>query len=208
MHDAALTTNAAALFRLLHRFPGFYLVGGTALALQIGHRVSVDLDCFTEQPLPAELLARVKRVFHSSSIAVTYRAPDQLHLIVHGVQVTFFHYMYPVLDPFVRLHNTPLCSIREIAAMKAFAIGKRIAYKDYVDWYFLLAEQHVTLAEVVRHAKQKFGADFNDRLFLGQLVSLDDVPTQKVDFLREAPSRNDIARFLQRAVKVFGASRP
>lgn len=87
--------------------------------------------------------------------------------------------------------------------MKAFAIGKRMSYKDYVDWYFLLKEHYVELTDVITHAKQKFGNDFNDRLFLGQLVSLTEVPTQKIDFLRDEVDREIITKFLEITVKEF-----
>ena len=96
-----------------------------------------------------------------------------------------------------------IATVREIAAMKALAVGKRLAYKDYVDWYFLLNEEHVDLREVIASAKKKFEDDFNDRLFLGQLVSLEDISTQKIDFLREEISRNTIAAFLKRTVRQF-----
>ena len=92
---------------------------------------------------------------------------------------------------------------------KKFAVGKRLAYKDYVDyvdyvdWYFLLNEKHVDLREVIASAKKKFEDDFNDRLFLGQLVSLEDIPTQKIDFLREEISRSTIAAFLKKTVRQF-----
>ena len=203
MHDDALTKDGARLFPLLSKFEGFYLVGGTALALQIGHRLSVDFDMFSASPLAGRLLERVKKVFVSASISVTYRAPDQLSLTINGIKATFFHYPYPTVNPLVEYRGVALASIDEIAAMKAFAIGKRLAYKDYVDWYFLLKEKHVSLAEVIAIAEKKYGGDFNDRLFLGQLVSLDDIPTQKIEFLRGPVDRETIIQFITQEVRNF-----
>ena len=60
MHEQVLTKEAAALVPLLRRFRGYYLVGGTALALQIGHRISVDFDLFSSKELPRRQLARLK----------------------------------------------------------------------------------------------------------------------------------------------------
>ena len=91
----------------------------------------------------------------------------------------------------------------EIAAMKAFAIGKRIAYKDYVDWYFLLSEGHVNIRQVIALARKKYGNDFNDRLFLGQLASLGDVPTQRINFLKDEVRRETIEKFLKKTVKEY-----
>lgn len=201
MHEQALTDKAAALFPSFRRFNDFYLAGGTALALQIGHRRSVDFDFFSEKAFPAGILAKTKRVFSGRPLRVTYQAPEQLNLVIDGVHVTFFAYPYPLVDAFVPWQSIPLASVLEIALMKAFSIGKRLSYKDYVDWYFLLKENHVALPEVLSRAKRKFGNDFNDRLFLGQLVSLEDVPDQKIDFLRNAVRRATVETTLRKTVK-------
>lgn len=203
MHAEALTKTAASLFPRFSRFKDFYLVGGTALALHIGHRISVDFDFFSTKPLPLRLLPEIKHVFDNSIITLTYRAPEQLNLIVDAVKCTFFSFEYPLVDPLTLYKKVPLASIRELAAMKAFSIGKRLSYKDYVDWYFLLQEEHVKLSEIIHIAKKKFGGDFNDRLFLGQLVSLEDVPVQKIDFLRHKIDRKTIQKFLEDTVRHY-----
>ncbi len=203
MHEEALTKKAADLLPLFKKFKGFYLVGGTALALQIGHRISVDFDFFTSDKLSSAILQQVKRVFSGHSISVTYRAPEQLNTLIDNVKTTFLCYPYPIVDEHIKYKMVSIATVLEIAAMKAFAVGKRLTYKDYVDWYFLLNEEHVDLREVIARAKKKFKDDFNDRLFLGQLVSLEDIPTQKIDFLREEISRNTIAAFLKKTVRQF-----
>jgi hypothetical protein len=203
MHEEALTKESARVFPQLSRLKGMYLAGGTALALQIGHRLSIDFDFFSQESLPSNPLAKVKRVFENSSIEVAYRAPDQLNVFIDGVKLTLFHYPYPVIDDFVVWHNVSLASIREIAAMKAFSIGKRLSYKDYIDWYFLLKEKHADLSDVIDHAKKKFGADFNDRLFLGQLVTFEDITPQKIDFLRDEIKWDATQNFLREAVRDF-----
>ena len=67
MHREVLTKQAAELFSLLNRFSGFYLAGGTALALQIGHRVSVDFDLFSDNDIEPSLLPRVQRAFSDAA---------------------------------------------------------------------------------------------------------------------------------------------
>ncbi|TSC78389.1 MAG: hypothetical protein G01um101433_265 [Parcubacteria group bacterium Gr01-1014_33] len=203
MHEEALTKEATALLPLFRRFEGYYLVGGTALALQIGHRISVDFDFFSSKELPPHLLQRVKRVFSEYPIVVTYAAYEQLNLVINGVKATFFYYEYPVQERFNIYKGIPLASVPEIAAMKAFSIGKRIAYKDYVDWYFLLHEGRGDITHIIALAQKKYGNDFNDRLFLGQLASLKDVPTQKIDFLKDEVKRETIENFLKKTVKEY-----
>lgn len=203
MHDEVLTKEAASILPSFGRFENFYLVGGTALALQIGHRISVDFDFFSSVPLPDGLLRKIKRVFENRQISVTYSAPEQLNLVIEGVKVTFFSYPYPNIYPLIPYRKINLVSVEEIALMKAFSIGKRLSYKDYVDWYFLLRGKHVFLEKVIAGAQKKFGADFNDRLFLGQLVSMEDVPVQKIDFLKEEISKESLAEFLESEVVAF-----
>ena len=203
MHDNALTKEGAALLPLFARFKRFYLVGGTALALQIGHRRSVDFDMFTQEPLSPRFREQVRRVFASQKTVLTYRSPEQLNFEINGVKTTFFHFPYPVIEPLVSYRSVPLASVREIAAMKALAVGKRLSHKDYIDWYFLLKGRHVTLPEVIALSEKKFDGDFNDRLFLGQLASFSDVSTQEIDFLQDAVGRETIEKFLAQTVKEF-----
>lgn len=202
MHAEVLTAPAAALVPALAKFKSFYLVGGTALALQIGHRRSVDFDLFSSESFPPRLLDRVKRAL-TPPPALTYRSAEQLNLIANEVKITFLFYPYPVIEPLLSYRGLTLVGVRELAAMKAFSIGKRLSYKDYIDWYFLLKEKHVELPEVIALAQKKFGGDFNDRLFLGQLVSLADVPTQPIDFLRGEVERSQISEYLEQTVKEF-----
>ncbi|OGY78636.1 MAG: hypothetical protein A3B74_04635 [Candidatus Kerfeldbacteria bacterium RIFCSPHIGHO2_02_FULL_42_14] len=203
MYDSALTKKASDLFPKFRRFKNFYLVGGTALALQIGHRLSVDFDFFTRESLPKNLLSRVKQIFTDSSFHVTYRSPEQLNVFINEVKITFFQYEYPIVQQLVKYKNIPMASTLEIAAMKAFAIGKRLSYKDYIDWYFLLKEKHVNLKQVIQLANKKFGGDFNDRLFLGQLVSMTEIPVQKIIFLKDKPSQKRVHNYLKKIVKDY-----
>jgi len=204
MYEEALIKEAKKLFPRFGKFSDFYLVGGTALALQIGHRISFDFDFFSENELPTGLLQKIKRIFPGSAAEVIYKeAGEQITLSLDGVKTTFFHYPYPVIDKFVEYQGVPLATVREIAAMKAFSIGKRLSYKDYIDWYFLLSEKHVSLRQVIKLADKKFNGDFNARLFLGQLVSVADVPTQKIDFLRDAIDKKTVQNFFEKTVRNF-----
>src|SRR3989338_8551500 len=166
IYEEALIKEAARLFPKFNQFKDFYLVGGTALALQIGHRISVDFDFFSKEELPADLLRKVRRTFPKIPIKTTYHVLEQLNILVDGIKTTFFYYPYPLVKQTALYKGVPMASIPEIAAMKAFSIGKRLSYKDYVDWYFLLSKRHVTLPDVIRLAKSKFKDEFNDRLFL------------------------------------------
>jgi len=95
----------------------------------------------------------------------------------------------------------PLLSVREIAATKAYTIGRRGTYKDYTDLYFILSEQHTTLTNIIDVAEKKFGVEFNSRLFLEQLVFLDDVEDTDIQFLKTAITRSELLNFFEANIR-------
>jgi hypothetical protein len=171
------------LFPKLGAFRDFYLAGGTALALQLGHRVSVDFDLFHEASIDDALLSVVKQVLVGSSVETAINNPDELTVFVRGVKVTFLSYPFPVLQRFVRADGIKMLSIKEIGATKAYTIGRRGTYKDYVDLYFILSGAHATLDEIIQMADRKFTREFNSRLFAEQLLFMDDIRDYAIKFL-------------------------
>jgi hypothetical protein len=201
MHTEALTDQAKQLLPLLSSFEGFYLAGGTALALQIGHRISVDFDLFTPNEIPHTLLPKVKRVFADSSVLVSVDNPDELTGFANDVKITFLRYPYPAVLNLVSHEGLSMLSVKEIAATKAHTIGRRGSYKDYADLYFVLKEQYTSLNEIIDIANRKYGNDFNGRLFLEQLVYWDDIVATQIRFLTEQVTKEQIADFLVREIK-------
>lgn len=201
MHKEALTKEGETLFPLLGAFDDFYLAGGTALALQIGHRVSVDFDLFSGFAIPPALLPKVKRVFEASSIRTVINNPKELTVLVDDVKVTFLSYPFPVVAPLVSTDGVRLLSVKEIATTKAYSIGRRGTYKDYVDLYFILKDQYTTLEELISMAERKFDGEFNSRLFaeqlLEQLLFMDDIGDHKIEFLGTQVGPSDVLSFFK-----------
>src|SRR3984893_9654839 len=197
MHREVLTKQALELFGSLSRFDGFYLAGGTALALQIGHRVSVDFDLFSNEDIPQSLLAKVRRVFPDATLSPVVNDAGELTVLVDGVKLTFLKYPFPVIEPLTTVAGLQLLSVKEIAATKAYTIGRRGALKDYVDLYCTMEERHASLADIIALAEQKFAAEFNSRLFLEQLVFLDDIEDADIVFLRAPVGREDLSTFFR-----------
>ena len=196
MHHEALTKEGKRLFPRLNRFTDFYLAGGTALALQIGHRVSVDFDLFSAKPLEKSLLPKIKRIFADELAAVLVNNPGELTLTVAGVKCTFLNYPFPILEPLVTVNELSLLSPAEIAATKAYSVGRRGEYKDYIDLYFLLNGKYTSLDKIIDLANRKYGAEFNDRLFLEQLLYLDDVEEMEIVMIeRPLPSKKELLDF-------------
>lgn len=200
MHKEALTKQGAALFPLLSAFDGFYLAGGTALALQLGHRVSVDFDFFSPDEISKTLLRKVTQVFGTYPISPVVNNRDELTVLVGEVKATFLSYPFPVIDPFIVLSGLKLLSIREIGSTKAYSIGRRGTYKDYVDLYFILHGGYANLTEIIQMAEKKFGAEFNSRLFTEQLLFMDDIEDYKIEFLGVPVTPAEIQKVFKREI--------
>jgi hypothetical protein len=116
----------------------FYLAGGTALALHIGHRPSIDFDWFIATLGEPEALLQRLRAFEIAFI-VQSLATETVYLDIDTVQVSFIGYDYPLLQsPTVCQHGAKLAHTDDIACMKLSAIGSRGSRKDFVDLHFMI----------------------------------------------------------------------
>ena len=170
----------------------YYLVGGTAIALYIGHRRSIDFDLFKPSPI------NHKRNLDKISAApfehlVTRRVTEQMNLIINDVKVTFFQYPFPIepTTKFDKYFRMP--SLLQLAAMKAYALGRRSKWKDYVDLYFILHD-HFSIADISACATRIFGELYSEKLFRSQLCFFEDIDyTEAVDWLiPDHPSEEEI----------------
>jgi predicted nucleotidyltransferase component of viral defense system len=187
MHSEILSDNQKELLPLMAQFRReYYLVGGTAIALYLGHRRSIDFDLF--KPSAINHKRNLDKIAASSfTHAVTRRVSEQMNLVVNDVKVTFFQYPFPI-DPTAKFENCfRLPPLLQLAAMKAYALGRRSKWKDYVDLYFLLLD-HFTIADISAVATQIFGDLYSEKMFRSQLCYFDDVDyTEAVDWLIPNP---------------------
>jgi len=196
MHQEVLTGRQFELLPLVGSFArDFYLAGGTAIALTIGHRRSIDFDLFTGKPLQA---LRIKNQFKATNIhyKVIHEAFDQIHLMVDDVKLTFFNFPYevPAVKSFESILRMP--DLLTLSAMKALALGGRAKWKDYVDMYFIL-RYHYDLQAVENKAAELFPEAFSAKLFRQQLTYFKDIDyTEKVIFLKENPADENIREYL------------
>jgi len=114
---------------------GFYLAGGTGLALHLGHRRSEDLDFFASQAFEEEPL--IQRLQKLSGFSLASKSPSSVHAAVHGTNLSFLAYAYPVLYPFETYVGVSVADPRDIACMKISAIASRGTRRDFVDLYAL-----------------------------------------------------------------------
>jgi hypothetical protein len=138
---------------------GFYLAGGTAVALQLGHRESVDFDWFTPSSLDDPLAFAGFLQSHGVALTAPKVAPGTLHGRVDGVRCSFLSYRYPLLTPALRAEEyaCDLASLTDLACMKLAAIAQRGARKDFLD-IAVIANTGLTLPQMLDLYRQKYGA--------------------------------------------------
>lgn len=133
-------------------FHDMRLVGGTALALQYGHRNSIDLDFFGELEASNDDILSVLNQFNELEVL---KQSDKIKIYkINGVKVDFVSYEYPWLDEVVREDGIRLASPKDIGAMKIYAAEGRGSRKDFIDIYYLL--KRFSLKELLSFYKSKY----------------------------------------------------
>ncbi len=166
LHTATVAPDTLGLLTELMQKPylhGFNLVGGTALSLQIGHRISIDLDMFTTEPFDTiELKAKLEDDF--PVFQVLLESQNTLITTINDIKVDFIRFKYGFSYPIRLEKGIRLVNIKDIAPMKLDAITGRRRKKDFFDLYFLLKNnslselldlyqakyQHTTLFHVIK----------------------------------------------------------
>ena len=160
-------SSTLELLKKLQRLPVLEqtrLVGGTALALQLGHRKSIDLDFFGTVDCEAEYLR--ESIAGIASLTILKESPHIHIYIVDGIKVDIVNYKYPWLDDVVLEQGLRLASVSDIAAMKITAIIGRGTKKDFIDIAFLL--HHFSLEEILHF----YAAKYNDSSVFMAMKSL------------------------------------
>lgn len=194
MHKEVLNDKQLELLPVMASFrKEYYLVGGTAIALHIGHRRSIDFDMF--KPSAINHKKNLDRITQAGyPCTVTRRVTEQMNLIVNEVKVTFFQYPFPInpTEKFETYFKLP--SLLQLAAMKAYALGRRSKWKDYVDLFFLLKE-HFSIEEISQCATGIFGELYSEKMFRAQMCYFEDVDyTEVVDYLIPNPPPDEEIR--------------
>jgi len=176
LHKDSFIVNPAT-FKLIQQLQAlpelnkFYLVGGTALALQLGHRNSIDIDLFTQNDFTPESL--LKLLEQDFPIEPSFTTKSTLLSIINNIKVDFICHAYPLVLPPITEEGITFLSLQDLAAMKLNAIsnsGKRI--KDFIDVYFLL--EHFSLHEMIEFYSAKYPR-FNPLIPLKAINYFDDI---------------------------------
>jgi len=190
-----------ALFKLMPFFKlDGLLSGGTSLMLQIPVRKSYDFDLFFPFEIPENFSRKVSFIF-DSNIKVLINTTDELTIIADNllkISFIFFpfkrKYKAEVIDNFINL-----ASYKDNCSDKAYVIGRRPEYRDYVD-LFVILKNGFSLKKIISDAKEKFGGEFSEKLFLSQLIYFDDLKDFTVEYIKDAYNRKEIESFFRQIV--------
>jgi hypothetical protein len=158
-HWEAITPNARDLLTILGRMPilgSFYLAGGTALALRLGHRVSQDLDLFANVEVLDDNLRHsiIENLRQGHKVDPLQDSVLGLVLQVDEQPISFFSYGYPLLAPTDQVSDVQVASILDIGLMKLDAVAGRGTRKDFYDLFFIAF--HIPLDELFARSADKY----------------------------------------------------
>ena len=156
-HPEVLTHEAKQVIsKLSYVIPQtFYMAGGTCLALQLGHRISIDFDFFTQEEFSensrTQLINKLKNL---GSFEIIENKEGTLHARLNNVQLSFFYYPYKLLKPTVSWQKIRLAQLEDIAPMKLNAIIGRGSKKDFIDLFMI--SKKIRLKKIFALCVKKF----------------------------------------------------
>ncbi|OQY28742.1 MAG: hypothetical protein B6244_06165 [Candidatus Cloacimonetes bacterium 4572_55] len=197
MHKEILIKKQIELLPLIKLFKkDFYLVGGTAIGLQIGHRRSIDFDLFNTKKLRRKhLVNKIEKQGYTID-KIIYGDIDELTMRINSVKITFFNFPYRIIPDIDLEDIIEMPTLLDLSAMKVYALGFRSKWKDYVDMYFILRD-HYPLNTIITRTREIFGNAFNAKLLREQLCYFDDIDYREpVVYMGPGPTDREIKDFL------------
>lgn len=158
LHLETVATSTLELLNELQKLDSLRatrLVGGTALSLQYGHRISVDLDLFAYN-LDADFITIISEIKNKGyTIDIRKQTSSILIAMIENIKVDVVNYPYPWIDYSIKEENIVMATDKDIAAMKLSAITNRGTKKDFIDLYYLL--KHYSLEQMLSFYTTKYG---------------------------------------------------
>lgn len=197
-----LSEKAKQTFSILEKQPfleNFYLAGGTALALQIGHRISIDLDFFTEKDFSEADLA--EKLSHLGEFFLEKKAENSLIGTIDAVKLSFLGYKYPLLRPLKKISLINAADILDIACMKIDAIASRGTKRDFIDVYFIV-KNFYPLLEILKQFEIKYSAvNYNMVHVKKSLVFFEDAEIDPMPQMLAQVSWEEVRKFFENEVE-------
>ena len=164
MHTEILRPDQDTVLKKLGRVAdeyGFYLAGGTALALHFGHRRSDDFDWFTQAMIDDPQMLEMNLREQGLTLTEQQISPGTLHAVFDTVHVSFLEYRYPLISPLVELrdYQCNLASVADICCMKLAAVAHRGAKKDFIDIYAISKAACLSVEQMLDLYQEKYSTE-------------------------------------------------
>ncbi len=170
----------------------FYLAGGTGLALQLGHRRSMDLDFFSSEDFDVEFA--IQKIQGIPQFALVSKSPGTIYANIGATKVSFIAYDYPLLFPLQRFHDANVADPRDIACMKLSAIASRGTKRDFIDLYVLA--RRYSLEQLLTWFQNKFAqAKYSMVHVLKSLAYFEDAERDPMPDMLIEVSWQDVRRY-------------
>lgn len=207
MFEKTLSKNAKKSLALLGKIEFLkkaYLAGGTAVALQLGHRESKDFDFFTKEKFNARNLTNeLKRQLPNFKLEKV--AWGTIIGYVGKIRFTIFYYNYPLLFKLKSFLGINIADLRDIAAMKIASISDRGWKRDFIDLYFILKNRIITLEECLNLYDQKFKKLQQNKIhIIKSLTYFIDAEDEKMPKMFQPVKWQDVKKFLEQEVRDLG----
>ncbi len=203
-HPEVLSPDSHRTLKELGVYPflsQFYLAGGTALALQWGHRTSHDLDFFTTDSFREDAL--LGSIQDLGGVKLIARDFETLHLHIGAAKVSFLGYHYPVLFPAKAFEGVNVADARDVAAMKLTAIASRGTKRDFIDLYFL--SKRYGFKELLQVLEKKFSTtQYNVVHILKSLTYFVDADPEPMPDMLEVLSWDSVKQFFTNEARRLG----
>ena len=197
MFTNTLSQNASDALAILGKsgiFQGAYLAGGTACALQLGHRVSLDLDFFTEKEFDTEIVLKLLEKLPEFKLDET--AKWTILGSFPKVKFSYFYSRYPLIKRTSQFFQINLASLEDIAAMKIAAICDRGTKRDFIDLYFLA--KRFSLNQILKFYDQKYAKLSNNIVHIVRSLNyFEDAEPQKHPKMLIPTSWEEVKKFFQ-----------
>ena len=202
MFEQVIQGDTKAILALLEKsgiIQKAYLAGGTALALQLGHRISYDLDFFTQEEFDEQaLLPEIEKISNFQLERLAWRT---ILGKFKDVKFSIFYYKYPLLYSAKKFGMINITDTRDIAAMKIAAIASRGTKRDFVDLYFICRET-MSLLDVIRVYDEKYrNLAATEIHIMKSLIYFEDAEPDEMPEMLKKASWEDIKKYFEGEIK-------
>ena len=192
------TKTALALLGKSNLLKDAYLAGGTALALQLGHRLSFDLDFFTSTEFDS--LETATKLQKTTGLKIQETKAGTIIGTIQNIKFSLFFYPYKLISPFQKFLSINVADIKDIAAMKISAISSRGVKRDFIDLYFICRK--IRLENILELYNKKYGKLAGNRIhILKSLVYFQDAEEEPMPKMLKQCRWEEVKIFFEQEVK-------